>query len=126
MKSYSWTFDPQKGDYIITNGSPTKDTSLLFAAYVRLKVLREKWMYAPDNSYGSEFGNLKKRSRDSRFLSQSLAESALKPLIDDGRAKSITVTQSTTLTSRNQENFDILIIDAEGQSQTFTLSPVGL
>jgi phage gp46-like protein len=123
-KHYSWLVDPSTGDYQLEKGSPIKDESLQFPAYVRLKTVRKSWLYAPDDDYGSDIALVRKQTRDSGQLIESVGLRALQPIIDDGRASDISISQSSNI--RFQEEFDVDIVDLSGDTQSFTINPVGL
>jgi phage gp46-like protein len=85
--------DPTTGDYVFTEGSPLNDPAggLGNAVYVRLKTpLGSYWA---DPSVGSRLHELA-REKDTpriRGLYEQYCEQALKPIVQDGRAESITV-----------------------------------
>jgi phage gp46-like protein len=88
----NWDIDPATGDYLQTGGAPIETDSLRVPAYYRLKIKAGKWMYAPNDAYGSTFNEIKKRQtgRDSSRV-ENAAAVALQPILDDGRAVSITI-----------------------------------
>jgi phage gp46-like protein len=122
-KHYSWLIDPRTGDYDIANGDPQRDETLRFPAYVRLRLASGSWLYAPDASYGSVFGTVKKRTTNSITLLSQIAEAALAPLIDDGRA--VTVAVDPVSSGRNSEEMAITITERDGELTQFQLNPVG-
>lgn len=124
-KNYSNLIDPVTGDYEIVNGNLVRDESLKFAAYARLKIQRTKWMYAPDSDYGSNFGLVKKRSNNASPMLQNIAEKALQPLIDDGRAVDITVDVLPSQ-GRHDAQLEISITDKNQQVMKFDYQPVGV
>jgi phage gp46-like protein len=90
----SWQIDPTTKDYVMTQGSPAETDSLQIPAYMRLKVRRGGWMYAPDDKYGSDLAaakNQKGTSRDATHI-ENIVAVALQPIVDDGRAKGADVT----------------------------------
>lgn len=119
----SWLIDPKTGDYVIEGGVPVQTDSLVVPAYFRLKTRRLRWLYAPDTTYGSDFHLVKKRrtTEDASFL-ESIAAQALQPILDDGRAESITV--NTTATSRSGVGMQASIISDGGQEDTLDLPQV--
>lgn len=121
----SWQIDPKTGDYIMANGVPTEDPSLIYPAYYRLKVKRTQWLYAPDTQYGSDLYTVKKRfnPNDTNPI-VNMAEVALQPIIDDGRASSIDVTYLAPK-SLNDTQLSVVITDAQGEPQTLNLPVVG-
>lgn len=121
-KSYNPLLDPGTGDYVITNGDTVKDFSLQYAAYVRMKVQRKNWLYAPDAKFGSDIHKVLKRGNNTPRLLETMAYQAMQPLLEDGRAKEIT-TVSRPL-SRNNCNLEINILEANNAIQTFQFNPV--
>lgn len=122
----SWEIDPRTGDYIMDEaGKPKVTKELTVPAYFRLKVPRGNWLYAPSPDYGSDF------YRSNRKLSAStaqenirIAERALQPLIEDGRASSILVEQNQVIeNNRYRQVLEIQILDSQGDTQTLQ-SPV--
>lgn len=115
----NWKIDPGTGDYVMDSGSPVETNSLTIPAYVRLKTQRTRWLYAPDNQFGSDFYTVKKRPAENANLKlEDIAGRALKPLLDDGRAKQITV--DITENTRNAAGMDAQIIDASGEIENTT------
>ena len=121
----SWKIDPKTGDPLIVNGSPVEDDSLIYPAYYRLKVRRTQWLYAPDTHYGADFYTVKKRfnPNDVNGLT-NMAEVALQPMIDDGRASDVTATYLAPA-GLNDTQLSVVITDAQGQPQTLNLPAVG-
>lgn len=121
----SWRIDPKTGDTLMVNGSPVEDDSLIYPAYYRLKIKRSQWLYAPNTSYGSDFYTVKKRfnPNDTNPLI-NIANVALQPMIDDGRASEINASY-TTPKSLNDTQLSVEIKDAQGQPQTLKLPAVG-
>lgn len=123
-KNYNPEVDPTSGDYVITNGNLTRDETLLFPAYARLKIQRGKWLYAPNSDYGSDFGLVKKRSASAAPVLQNIALRALQPILDDGRAVDA---EATVLPSngRHDAQLEITIQDRNQQVLSFEIQPVG-
>jgi len=122
-RHYTWLINPITGDYVVTNGDPVRDETLQFPAYVRLKLQRNSWMYAPDTNYGSTFNNVRKRTSNSRTLLRQVAEKALQPLIDDRRA--VTIDVENTDNARHAEALDVTITEREGSVTSFSFNPLG-
>lgn len=121
----SWKIDPKTGDYLMTNGAPVDDPSLIYPAYYRLKTERTKWLYAPDNLYGSDFYTVKKRfSVNDVNPLNNLAKRALQPMLTDKRAKNVSATFLTPA-GRNDVELSVTIVDSQGKPQTLNLPPVG-
>lgn len=122
----SWKIDPANGDYLMgTNGAPQDTDDLKEPAYIRLKVKRNLWLYAPNNQYGSDFHLQKKRksTQDASFY-ETLAERALQPIVDDGRAQSITVT--ALVSTRNGIGMQTDIVDARGKEEKIVVNSLGV
>ncbi len=123
-----WDRDPTTGDYVLTSdGTPQQTDSLVVPAYHRLKTHRTRWMYAPDPDYGSDFYLVQKRNSSvNGGLLESIAEKALQPMIDDGRAASADATNTTTAAdNRSSSSLEIDIVDRQNQQQTFNFTPLG-
>src|SRR5574343_1416610 len=109
----NWNIDPTTKDYVMVNGAPQNTSSLTIPAYIRLKVKRTRWMYAPDDEYGSDFYLIQKNhtTQDAGGI-EATAARALKPLVDDGRSSQIDV--NAALSTRNAAGLEIKILDAQG------------
>lgn len=121
--SQNLKINPQTGDYIVVNGRPVEDGTLNTPAYLRLKISRNKWMYAPDTQYGSDFYLYQSRhtaSDDVGLL--SVAQRALQPLVDSGRATQITIGEMGS--ARSNFECSAEITQANGQTTTLTFVPV--
>lgn len=119
----SWQIDPGTGDYVMTQGKPVDDSSLIYPAYYRLTIGRARWMYAPDDQYGSDLHTLKKRN-DKAMV--DMTERAMQPMIDDGRALSADVTLNPPAGSvRSNTGAAVVITDAQGNPEVLPLPPVG-
>ncbi|WP_420996247.1 phage GP46 family protein [Cupriavidus sp. 30B13] len=104
--------DPQTGSY-----TGTRTNTLANAIYLRLQTPLGSWW--ADKTLGSRLHELKREKDKPRVakLAQQYAGQALQPILDDGRAKSITVS-----TSRPQSGWLVLLIevvDAGGRVQHF-------
>lgn len=121
----SWTVDPTDGDYVMTNGQPEQSDSLKIPAYFRLKTKRGKWLYAPDEKYGSDFYTVVKRpSENANRRLENVALAALQPILDDGRAAEIDAT--ITVNTRGKSEMAVTIVDAAGEVETETFQGLGL
>lgn len=119
----SWVIDPSSGDYVMTNGQPTDSADLSFPAYYRLKIKRQKWMYAPDSNYGSDFYKLQRNLTTKPQLAlEKIAARALQPIVDDGRATSIGV----DVTQVARSGVAITCAISSGQTVISTLNLNGL
>ena len=123
--SESWDIDPASGDYLLVDGNPVPTESLRIPAYVRLKVRRTQWLYAPDENYGSDYYTVKKRqtSREASSL-EAIGARALQPMLDDGRASEIDVTAQTA--TRGSAGLQATILDAQGQPDQLNLQSLGV
>ena len=123
--SQSWNIDPSTGDYIMVGGAPEQTNSLQVPAYFRLKTKRTRWLYAPDNKFGSDFYLIKKRpSRNSNQRLETIAEVALRPIIDDGRANSVDAVVTENV--RGGTGMDVTIVDASGRTEVQTFKGLGV
>jgi phage gp46-like protein len=122
----SWQVNPATGDYLMTKGAPIDDDSLIYPAYIRIKVPRKKWLYAPDDKFGCDFNGNQRFNGADLIGIQTKYQNALQPMIDDGRASEVNVTYpGTQLALRNNGEVDIAITDAEGVVESLKLPPVG-
>lgn len=121
----SWDIDPSTGDYKMENGRPVETDRLTVPAYFRLKTSRNKWMYAPDDKFGSDFKQIKKRRSASETVqTETTAARALSPLVDDGRAREITVEAKQT--ARYAVGLEIKIKEAGGENSQLNLDSLGV
>lgn len=123
MSAQNLELDPLTGDYVIENGRPVQDGSLNTPAYIRLKTSRTRWLYAPDTKFGSDFYLFHRRhlQNDDKTLI-TVAQRALQPLIDDGRAAAIRVTQLGS--DRNAWQCRAQITQANGETTPLIFRPV--
>lgn len=121
----SWDLDEKTGDYKMSGGAPVETDSLRVPAYLRLKIRRQGWMYAPDTAYGSDFWQIKKRqsTRDSTSIENAAAR-ALQPIANDGRASSFTI--DTDAVARNGVGLKIKIVEASGELDQLNLQSLGV
>ena len=123
--SQNWDLDPSTGDYVMEGGSPVNTESLTIPAYIRLKVKRGTWLYAPDATYGSDLYLIKKRrTTQSPTNVETAAAAALQPLLDDGRASEIDVT--AIVATRNAVGLQTTIIDARGEPVLLEIPSLGV
>lgn len=126
----SWTLDPTTGDYKMgANGAPIPTDDLRIPAYYRIRGHRGKWIYAPNNQWGSDLYLTRKRfaSNDISGIA-SVINNALQPMVDDGRAISVStdVSSSINFNSRSDVALDVDITDAQGKVQSLNLPPLGV
>lgn len=115
--------DPSTGDYVIVNGRPVEDNTLNTPSYIRLKASRNSWLFAPDDQWGSDFYLFHVRhliQNDQALL--SVGARALQPLIDDGRASAVQITQDGSSDSAFQLTANVT--QANSQTTPVTLTPV--
>lgn len=110
--------DPYTGEYL-----PARINHLGNAVYIRLATPLGSWWADP--AIGSRLHELAREKDLPRvgILAEQYAEQALRPLIEDGRARSVTVT------SQQPHNGRCLLVitveDATGRESTFQ-HPVGV
>ena len=118
--------NPNTGDYLADAGRPgelSRDPAngLLNAAYLRLTTPLGSWF--GDATLGSRLGELAREKDVARVerLAKQYAEAALKPLLTDGRAKTITVQTQRAAQSglRGRLALAIELVDARGLTSAF-------
>lgn len=119
----NWLVDPKSGDYIVSGGKPVETDSLVMPAYFRLKTQRNKWLYAPDDKYGSTFYTLKKRTSQDASAIERIAENAIQPILDDGRASQAEI--ETVLSARNEVGLSTTLTQRSGNLDTLILPKLG-
>lgn len=121
----NWLLDPTTRDYVLANGSPVETDSLLVPAYHRLRIQQGTWMYQPDANYGSRFSRLKKRvtGGDASEV-ENIALLALQPMMDDGRASSVTV--EAVVSTRNAVGLKTAIYKSRGTFEQFEIQSLGI
>lgn len=105
--------DPTTGGY----AAGSRTDTLANAVYLRLTTPLGSWWADP--ALGSRLHELQREKDVSRVavLARQYAEQALQPLLDDGRARSITVTTSRAQPGRLA--LAIEVVDASGQVRHF-------
>lgn len=85
--------DPFSNDYTLVQGAPVRDPMAGLANAVYLRLMTPLGSYWADPSLGSRLHELQREKDVPRMavLAKQYAESALKPLLDDGRALRIEV-----------------------------------
>lgn len=121
----NWDLNESTGDYLMSGGSPVQTDSLRVPAYMRLKIRRNGWMYAPDAKYGSDFWTMKKRqtNRDTSTIENAAAR-ALQPIVNDGRASRIDVDNDAL--SRNGVGVKCKIYTTNGRQENLNLQGIGV
>lgn len=121
----SWIISPDTGDYVMNNGAPTDTDDLKFPAYYRMKIKRQKWLYAPDSKYGSDFYKLQKNfTTKPQTALEKIAARALQPIVDDGRATNINI--EVTGVSRSGVTIEADIGSGQATVSTLTLKGLGI
>ena len=123
----TWELDPATGDYVIENGVPAVDSGQKTSAYIRLRAPRGNWLYAPNDNWGSDFYLMRQRfgARDIKSVTE-VANKALKPIIEEGRAVSIRIDpELDPAGSRNNLQFKTTIFEQSGDEQVLSLPPLG-
>lgn len=111
--------DPISCDYKLSQGAPVRDplAGLANAAYVRL--MTPLGSYWADPTIGSRLHELEREKDVARVtvLAKQYAESALKPLLDDGRAAAIAVSvervKDATNSGRSQLAIQLTAVTGE-------------
>jgi phage gp46-like protein len=121
----NWDLNEKTGDYLMEGGAPKQTDSLRIPAYMRLKVRRRGWLYAPDVKYGSDFWTVKKRqtSRDTTAIENTAAR-ALQPIVDDGRASFVLVDNDGI--ARSGVGVKCKIVAASGREDQLNLQGLGV
>jgi len=85
--------DPTTGGYTLTAGALTPDPARGLANAVYLRLMTPLGSYWADAALGSRLHELVRQKDLARvgILAKSYAETALQPLLDDGRAQAIAV-----------------------------------
>lgn len=85
--------EPTTGGYTLTSGGLTPDPARGLANAVYLRLMTPKGSYWVDPAMGSRLHELAREKDLPRVaaLAKAYAEQALQPLLDDGRAKAISV-----------------------------------
>lgn len=118
----SLKLDPRTGDYVMDGGKPVTDDTLLTPAYIRIKAQRENWLYAPNKAYGSLYYKSHARIRDVVVV-EEIGRKALQPLVDDGRAESVTVVADAV--ARGAVGLKTIIVDNRGKPEILDFNPIG-
>lgn len=120
----SWLMDPATRDYSQDGGAPVITRSLKMPMYFRTLAPRKRWLYAPDDNWGSDFHLLHtKNGPNAGPAAQAIERRALQPLIEDGRALDVSVGVSQ---QRGGLVVDARAIEANGTETELTgLRPLG-
>lgn len=119
----SWKVNPESGDYLLDKGRPVETNSLQMPAYFRLRTRRREWLYAPDDKYGSDFHTVtRNQTQNGPTFIEALAEQALQPVVDDGRASEIEITGK--LESRSNVSLEVAITDSSGKIERLVFTEI--
>lgn len=119
----NWKINPATRDYVVENGKPVETNSLTIPAYIRLKIKRKGWMYAPDDNYGSDLHTLtRKQTNRTPSSIENIAARALAPIVNEKRAQSITV--DFVESTRHGVGLKTEIINASGQVEQLNLNAI--
>ena len=112
--------DPTTADYVLAAGQPLRDPAagLATAIYLRLMVPLGSWW--ADIALGSRLHELAREKDLPRVavLARQYAQSALAPILADGRARSIDIATEQPRTGRLHLRIDVLA--AGGERLTFS------
>lgn len=121
----SWKLDPATKDYEQEGGSPVIDRSLRMPAYFRIMTPRTRWLYAPNTRYGSDFwAHRAKQSSTEPSQVEGIADRALRPIIEDGRASDIEVEAISS--GRQYNQLKATLTDDSGEETDLMLNPIGV
>jgi phage gp46-like protein len=111
--------DPVARDYIVANGTPTRDPAAGLANAVYLRLMTPLGSYWADPTLGSRLHELQREKDKLRVavLAKQYAELALAPLIADGRATQIVV--ATEQPGNGRLHLLIEVTAASGERLTF-------
>ena len=118
--------DMGTGDYTVTDGKPDLTDSLAPACRARVRGHRTRWLYKPDDDWGSDlYSYRKKKSVDFRDgLGESIVLKALQPLEEDLRADNIEV--ETQFSKRGGVAFAVNLLDLQRREELPVTIPVGV
>lgn len=107
----------------MVQGKPVPTDDLGMPAYYRVKIARKRWMYAPDENYGSDLATLKKKTGNAAL---GMIHNALKPIVDDGRALAVDSAFSDQVPAQaSNAAINVMITDANGTQHNLNLPPIG-
>lgn len=127
MSNNSILINPITKDYVIDQetGKPKEDVGLKTPAFFRLRIPRERWLYSPNNQYGSDFFRISKNitsSAGSRLI--DVANRALQHFIEENRATDIEV--SLVERSRHGAGLQIRILENPQTTEDIFFIPIGV
>ncbi len=118
--------DMGTGDYVLdASGKPVMTDSLGPACRARLRGHRQRWLYAPNDQWGSDmFSYVRRKSVDFRDgIGESIATMALKPMEDDGRIDNLEVV--TQFAQRGGVALQVNFLDRQKREEYPVTIPVG-
>lgn len=114
---------PTACDYQMFQGAPMRDPMAGLANAVYLRLVVPLGSYWADPTLGSRLHELEREKDLTRYsvLAKQYAQTALQPIIDDGRATSIEVAVGRTKddTGAGRVLLSIQVLAASGETQTF-------
>ncbi|MDO8654183.1 MAG: phage GP46 family protein [Undibacterium sp.] len=115
--------NPFTADYVVTNGAPVRAPMAGLANAVYLRLMTPLGSYWADPTLGSRLHELTREKDLARIavLTKQYAETALTPLIVDGRATRILVSveRYKDASSAGRQQLSIEVDAASGERQTF-------
>jgi phage gp46-like protein len=115
--------NPLTADYVVTGGVPVRDPMAGLANAVYLRLMTPLGSYWADPTLGSRLHELMREKDLARMaiLAKQYAESALNPIVIDGRANSIavSVTRMKDDSGAGRHQLSILVVAASGERKTF-------
>ncbi len=115
--------NPLTADYVVTAGVPVRDPMAGLANAVYLRLMTPLGSYWADPTLGSRLHELMREKDLARMaiLAKQYAESALNPIVIDGRANSIavSVTRMKDDSGAGRHQLSILVVAASGERKTF-------
>lgn len=115
---------PVTADYVLTNGTPQRDPAGGLGNAVYLRLMTPLGSYWADATLGSRLHEIQREKDLARveILARQYAQSALAPILADGRAQSIDITTERVKLTAGGSRMNLLIevTDAAGNRLSFT------
>ena len=116
--------NPVSGDYVLTNGTPQRDPAGGLGNAVYLRLMTPLGSYWADATLGSRLHEIQREKDLARveILARQYAQSALAPILADGRARAIDITTERVKLPAGGSRLNLLIevTDAAGNRLSFT------